>query len=148
MESTSHPAAGAPPRAPRGRGFWIALFAGYAAMLAGVCWGLVSLRAWSRDVYDRPEAQRDWEKWKADVATENDAPGPATRRPIKAGEPPALVLVRDHFVAIVITTLAMATFLYAFLAFVVRGAFFRPTSSQPHGAGWPDGASNHGAEKP
>jgi hypothetical protein len=81
--------------------FWVVL---YVAATAGIGYWLTDVRAeWVR-VAARPEARADWETWKEDVRT-GEAPrfGPVKRRVPTASEPPATILLRDHFPSILLT---------------------------------------------
>jgi hypothetical protein len=71
---------------------------------------------------DTPEGRRQWRAWREQTQKRQEG-GAVVRRPVTADEPPALILLRDYFTAIVITTLAIGSFLFAFVAFAVRGAF-------------------------
>lgn len=81
----------------------------------------------------RPESIAQWRQWRAETERQSQSPGPVQRRTAKSDEPPALVLLRDHFWAIVVTSVLMGTFLFAFLAFVGRGILRQPTRTLPHG---------------
>lgn len=99
--------------------FWLLA---YLAAMTLVAAGLVILRQRTVAGLDTPEARRQWQAWKQEASDEHKAAGPVRRRPIRSDEPPALVLLRDHFAAIVATTLMICSFLFAFLAFVASGS--------------------------
>jgi hypothetical protein len=99
-------------------------FAAWLAMMA-VVWWLLSV-ARQRVIADlsRPEAQADWQQWKEDeTARHNDPNAPVRRRPPKSDEPPALVLMRDNFAAILGVCLVVATICFGFAMLVLRGVF-------------------------
>jgi anti-sigma factor RsiW len=96
---------------------------GYLAVMAAIVAALVVARRRVVATLDRPEARAQWRKWKEQTARPADASHPTQRRPVTSDEPPALILMRDRFAAIVVTTVLIGSFLFAFLAFVVRGAF-------------------------
>jgi hypothetical protein len=99
--------------------FWVVL---YVAATAGIGYWLTDVRAeWVR-VAARPEARADWETWKEDVRT-GEAPrfGPVKRRVPTASEPPATILLRDHFPSILLTVFLVWSALFGFLAMVVTG---------------------------
>ena len=102
----------------------------YAAVMTAVVAALVVARKRVLARLDTPEARRQWQAWKEKTADEQVAAGPVRRRAVQSDEPPALILLRDHFAAIVATTVMICSFLFAFLAFVMRGALRsgRPTS--------------------
>ena len=101
-----------------------------------VVWlGLDTARRSVLAALDTPAARQEWQAWKQ--ATQPDAQKslPVARRAVKVDEPPALILFRDHFGAIVGSTLVLATALYGFLAVVVRGLWRGPAKeTQPTGA--------------
>lgn len=98
--------------------FWLLA---YLAVMALVVAGLIVVRQRTLARLDTPEARRQWQQWKQQTAKQQ-AGGPVRRRPASSNEPPALVLLRDRFGAIVVTTVMVCSFLFAFLAFVARGA--------------------------
>jgi hypothetical protein len=95
---------------------WIA---GYLACMATIVGSLMYARQATLAGLGRPEAQA---QWKADVERLSTPAGPVQRRASKSPEPPGLVLMRDHFPAIVGTSLAIGSFLFAFLAVTIRGS--------------------------
>lgn len=97
----------------------------YLAVMTPVVVGLLVVRRRVVAALDTPEARREWQAWKEKTAERENADGPVHRRPVKSDEPPALVLLRDRFAAILVTTVLVCSFLFAFLAFLVRGAFRR-----------------------
>jgi hypothetical protein len=97
----------------------------YLVVISAVVAGLVLARRRVLATLDTPEARREWQAWKAKTAEQQDSAEPVRRRPVKTDEPPALTLLRDRFAAIVATTVLICSFLFAFLAFVIRGAFRR-----------------------
>lgn len=112
------------PRQTRWGLLWLAV---YATLMALTVWGL----AWSRQRvllrFGTPDAVAEWRRWAAE--TRQPDPGqPVARRPVKADEPPSLVLMRDHFTAILAVSLVVASMVFAFLSFVAWGV------SRGHGA--------------
>lgn len=114
----AHPTAVGGPNRWRRRGV---LAVAYVATIGAVMWGLFEMRRWTFSAYGTSEAHGQWQSWKRSVADENDQGGPAKRHAVTANEPPSLVLFRDYFPAICATVLPMASFLFAFMAFVVLG---------------------------
>lgn len=94
----------------------------YLATMAGLVAALVLARRQVIATLDTPEARRQWRAWREQTQKQPEG-GAVARRPVTADEPPALILLRDCFAAIVVTTLAIGSFLFAFVAFAVRGAF-------------------------
>jgi hypothetical protein len=100
--------------------------AGWLAVLALVAWLLCLVRARTIAALAQPEAQARWQEWRrAEEARHDQQGGPVARRPPRSAEPPALVLLRDSFPAIVLASLLIASVLYAFTLFVARGLLAR-----------------------
>ncbi len=81
-----------------------------------------------------PEALAEWRQWAAKTQAPAGEGEPVERRAVKSDEPPALVLMRDHFSAIVMVTLVIGSFLFLFLMFVARGVQAsspRPALAEP-----------------
>lgn len=98
-----------------GAGFFLALAATCAALWFGRAQTLQSLGS--------SEATQAWRDWRDDTAKQSkDKEAPIARRESKAMEPPLLILMRDHFTPVVVTTLLMVTILYWFLALAIRGS--------------------------
>jgi hypothetical protein len=115
------------------RSWVLLLFAVYFVVIVSVLGGLAYARSRVLDELGRPEAIAEWRQWKE--ATRQTGDAPVTRRVPTTDEPPALVLFRDHFAAIIVTSVAIATFMVAFLAFIVRGmAISRAASTDQRGA--------------
>lgn len=100
----------------------ICAFAIYLVAMFVMIWGLRMARQRVIDSLGSPEALAEWRAF-AEETRKEPAPGQAVaRRPVKSDEPPALVLMRDHFTAIAATSLLIGSFVYAFLAFLVLGS--------------------------
>lgn len=98
---------------------WLAI---YVVLTTGLGYGLH--RLWSSQLQSgsRPEAQAEWEAWKADVERKADDPSqPVARRVPKTTEPPAVILLRDHFPAVVVTGALVWTAFFGFMALVTTG---------------------------
>jgi hypothetical protein len=102
--------------------FLLVALIGYAVVAAGVVFGLVSARESVQSSLNTEASQQDWEAWRKQV--EQQAPEERTvQRSIpRSAEPPALVLLRDHFGVCLVASLIMSSVLYWTLAFFVRGA--------------------------
>ena len=94
----------------------------YVAMVVAIVWTLVGVR--ERILVDlaRPEAQADWDEW-VDAAKKQAGSGPVRRHAPGSTQPPALVLLRDHFPAMMTGSIVFSSLLYGTLMFVVRGVF-------------------------
>jgi hypothetical protein len=94
----------------------------YLVVISGLAWGLIAARKWAARNYSDDAAQQQWQLFRNDVARQTERSGPVTRRVPRSTEPPALVLMRDHFAACSVIALVLTTALYATLAFLVGGA--------------------------
>jgi hypothetical protein len=89
-----------------------------ATLVLGMCWAREAvIRS-----FNSPEARIEWQRWKAETERLRQQPGPVARRAVTSDEPPALVLMRDSFAAILAGSIAIGSFLYAFLAFTLGGS--------------------------
>jgi hypothetical protein len=69
-----------------------------------------------------PEAQAQWQRWQQEeAARQADPAAPVRRRAPKSPEPPALVLMRDSFPAVVAAMLTVTTLCFAFAVMSLRG---------------------------
>lgn len=76
---------------------------------------------------DRPEVRAQWQLWKQEAERQSKlGAGPVQRRPPRTDEPPALILLRDHFPAVLGSAIVLSSCLYAFLAIALRGALRQP----------------------
>lgn len=99
----------------------IAWLLSYLAAMGTVVVALVAARVRVLATLDTPEARQKWQEWKKE--SQQKAGGPIERRPVRSVEPPALILLRDRFPAVVVSSVLICSFLFAFLVFVARGAF-------------------------
>jgi hypothetical protein len=96
--------------------------AAYVLVMAALAAALVYARRQVVAQLSSPKALADWQAWKAETERQAKQPGASARRPVRSDEPPALVLLRDHFAPILAMSLTVATFLFGFMMLVVRGA--------------------------
>ena len=99
----------------------------YLAMLALVLGGLWYGRSQALAVYGSNQAQTDWDAWRGDATKMAEQTGPVKRRAPKSAEPPALVLMRDHFLVCAALSLVLSSVLFATFMFFTRGALHSPT---------------------
>jgi hypothetical protein len=90
----------------------------YGLMCLGVIVGLFEARRRTLAQLESPHARQAWQAWKAEAQRQS---GPVARRIPQSNEPPALVLMRDHFGAVLMVSLVIGSFLFGFLAFLLRG---------------------------
>jgi hypothetical protein len=101
----------------------IIAFAFYLVAMALAVWGLRAAQQRVIASLGSEEALAEWRAF-AEETRKKPAPGQAIeRRPVKSDEPPALVLMRDHFIAILATSLVIGSFVYAFLTFLILGSW-------------------------
>ena len=103
----------------------------YLTVMAMVCAGLVYGRQQALAVYGSESAQGEWNAWRADAKEMALGAGPVKRREPKSLEPPALVLMRDHFVACLALALVLSSVLFCTFMFFVRGAIASTSTVNP-----------------
>jgi hypothetical protein len=96
-------------------------FAAYLVVMALIVGGLFYGRQKALAIYGSQKAKGEWEEWRS--ATKDMASGPEARRVPKRDEPPALLLMRDRFVACLLTALLLTSVLFATFMILIRGAF-------------------------
>jgi hypothetical protein len=111
---------------PRPSSRTIAWLATYLAVMVALTVALFYVRRVVVERLSQPEALANWKDWKTDTERMQQQPATATRRPVKSAEPPALVLLRDHFGPILATTLIIASFMLGFLAVTIGGSLAGP----------------------
>jgi hypothetical protein len=100
----------------------IALWAvAYVATMTAVLWGLQYGRDMVVAQLGDPESVAAWREWAEETRRPTDADQPVERRPVKSDEPPALILMRDHFGSVRAVALVIGTFVFAFLGFLAHG---------------------------
>ena len=91
-------------------------------MIVGVVGGMLHLCAEAIAVYGTPEAQADWDAWREDATKMAELPSVVKRRAPKSAQPPALVLMRDHFTVCLGLAVVLSTVLFGTFMMFVRGA--------------------------
>lgn len=97
---------------------WIA---GYLLMLAAIAYGLNHYRTSAVAHYGTDAAGAKWQTWRQ-AADSLGRDGPVEREAPESVEPPALVLMRDHFAACLGISLLLSSCLYVWFVVSVRGA--------------------------
>jgi hypothetical protein len=100
------------------------LLTGYLATLCTTLAIVVYARQHAISAFSTPQAQQQWNDWRAAAKQQADQ-GPVQRRTPKSDEPPSLVLLRDHFPVVVTATVVFTSALYAMFAYLVQGALAR-----------------------
>jgi hypothetical protein len=108
--------------------FWLLT---YAAMVATVAGLLVRARGQLLATYGTESAQAEWNAWREDAKQMAEGLGPVKRREPKSREPPALVLMRDHFAVCLGFALLLSTVLFGTFMFFLRGAMSSSRSLNP-----------------
>lgn len=106
--------------------FWIVM---YLVMLASVWGGGHAFRRWALATYSTNTAQAQWDEWRADVKAQQGTPQPVTRRLPKSPAPPALVLMRDHFLTCQVIAMVLSSALFATFMLMIKGSVSSPPSS-------------------
>ena len=94
---------------------------GFAVLVVAVVAAMFKTRDWAFTQLATPQSVADWQEWREDVRQEQVQPGPVQRRVPKSSEPPALVMMRDHFTVSLFAALLFSTLLYWVLAWFVMG---------------------------
>jgi hypothetical protein len=106
-------------KASAGTVIWLLM---YVAMLAAVIGGMLHVRGVAMEMYGSPEAQAQWNAWRDDAQKMAAEPSVVQRRAPKSAQPPALVLMRDHFAACLAIAVVLSSVLFGTFMILVRGA--------------------------
>lgn len=101
----------------------------YVLLLAGVIGGSFYARSWAMTVYGSPQAQLQWDEWRAG-AEKLSTEGPVKRRVPKSDKPPALVLATTYFGVCLTIVLVLTSVLFATAAYFVQGVLRSPGESR------------------
>jgi hypothetical protein len=105
--------------------FWTVSLLGYLAVMTAVVVLLVRTRDEQIARLSQPRAQDAWQDWRSAAAEQADGEGPVQRRTPQSVEPPALVLLRDHFGVVLAATIIFGTALLAVIFLAVHGVLAR-----------------------
>jgi hypothetical protein len=117
------------------RRFRVIWLAGYLATIGTILLGLRLARQSVIAEAGSPEAIAAWRDWAAETRKAPEPGEPVQRRAVKSDEPPLLILMRDHFLVIEIVSLAIGSFLFAFLGFLMTGIMRQPHEKGPRSGG-------------
>jgi hypothetical protein len=95
----------------------------YCAVMSTIVGAMVRVRTTAMDAFGTQDAQSEWDAWRDDAQEMSKGQGPVRRRPPKSAEPPALVLMRDHFGVCLALALVLSSLLYGTAMFFLRGVF-------------------------
>ena len=101
-------------------------------LLGGVASGSFVARSWAISVYGSPEAQTEWEAWRAG-AEKLSTTGPVKRRVPKSDKPPALILATTYFGICLTIVLLLSTVLFATAVYFVQGVLRSPGGMRKEG---------------
>lgn len=104
----------------------------YSLLQIGVFWGLGRARQWTLDQYASEEAQKQWDRWVDEAQRQAEGDGPVARRVPKSKEPPALVLMRDHYPTCAAGAWLFSTLLFSVLSYFAWG-LSRPSTAAVDG---------------
>ena len=93
----------------------------YVAVIGTVVGSVLSARQRALDELSTPEAQADWETWRQSVRDEALSDAPVRRRVPGSGEPPLVVLMRDHFGVCMAAAVVISSALFGVIAFTLGG---------------------------
>lgn len=105
-------------RRRRAHGIWLAI---YCVTILAVIGLVLQVRKTMLREMATPEAQAEWQAWRG--AEANQDGGPVRRRPPSTVEPPALVLMRDHFTVVICGSVLFSSLLFAAIMMAARGVF-------------------------
>ncbi len=113
-------------RRRRAHGIWLAI---YGLTVLAVIVVVLQVRKTTLREMATPEAQAEWQEWREAVPNQNQPGGPVRRRPPSTVEPPALVLLRDHFTVVICGSVLFSSLLFAAIMMAARGVFAADTRS-------------------
>ena len=102
--------------------FSLAWLLAYITVMALLLGGLMYGRSQALATYGTADAQTEWDAWRKDAKQMAAGSGPVKRREPKSAQPPALVLMRDHFAACAGVAVLLSTVLFGTFMFFIRGA--------------------------
>ncbi len=105
------------------RHWWRWWLVGYLVLIGVVVGAMYYLRQSSLADLSSAQSISEWQAWQKDVREQQSHGGPVTRRIPKSDEPPALVLMRDYFVVLIVGAVLFSSVLYWVLAWFLMGIF-------------------------
>ncbi len=104
---------------------WMGWMIGYATLMLVVLVTMYRVRDWAITQLASPKSVADWQEWREDVRQQHDQPGPVQRRVPKSSEPPALVMMRDHFTVSLLGAVLFSSALYWVFVWFVSAVISR-----------------------
>lgn len=102
----------------------------YILCMAAVTYGMFTAKRSAIRNYGSAHAVDQWETWRSEAAKQSGGEGPVNRRPPKSEQPPALMLMTEHFGTCLALSLLLTSILYATLVVMVRGASAKGTGDR------------------
>jgi hypothetical protein len=100
---------------------WLPWLIAYGVILVAVVVATFKTRDWAIKRLATPNSMAAWQTWRDDVQRQQGKPGPVHRRVPKSDEPPALVMMRDHFSVSLVGAVLFSSILYWVFAWFVTG---------------------------
>lgn len=122
-------------RSSRGALTTVALGLLYLVLMAAVVGSLWFGRQWSIRTLETEQAQAAWQAYRKTIAEQGEAGAPVRRQTPRSSEPPALVLLRDHFGSCLALSLLLVTAVYAALSFFLVGVLRPERTARTTGSG-------------
>ena len=104
------------------RRFMLLALSLYGLGLVALVYGLTQSRRWASQALSTGAARQEWQEFRDDVAAQTDTGSPVRRRVPRSSEPPALVLLRDHFATCTTSAIVLTSALYWTAMLFVAGA--------------------------
>jgi hypothetical protein len=121
-------------RQPR-RWVWLCVVC-YFLVVAAVVFAMIAARKSALQSLSTEKSVSDWRLFQEDVRQQQSEGPLVERRVPKSDEPPALVLLRDHFAVSLVGAVLFSTVLFWVMAWLVLGATTaRSNASQPVSTG-------------
>lgn len=130
-EPTSQPSSKGPAPWLSRRGLIVGLTL-YLVLVGVVAFSMLRVRQVTLATMGTPEARAEWNAWRESEPNQR-TDLPVSRRPPKSPEPPALVLMRDHFAVLISAAIVFSSLLFAALAIAARGVLAGTSHEQQ---GW------------
>jgi hypothetical protein len=102
---------------------WTMAYVVCIAVVVGVMW---RARTQTLDTLGTARAQVEWKRWRDEAERQSGGQGPVLRRPPQTVEPPALVLLRDHFATSVLGMILLSSAIFFALMTMIRGVVAGP----------------------
>ncbi|MFM8734110.1 MAG: hypothetical protein ACKOC8_02805 [Pirellulales bacterium] len=120
-----------------------AVVAAWLTLVAGPPAALLAWRGQRLATLTGPEAQAEWDAFRADMRRQSGRDGPVQRKVPKSAEPPELVWLRDHVPLAVVAWLTLGGVLGGFLAVLVLGVARDRSAAEDQPTGQGDDEEQH-----